>query len=92
MFVTILYIDVLEHIEDDKEELKKASCHLKPGGYLIILSPSLQILYSTFDAGIGHFRRYTKKSLKSILPSSLKIERLLHLDTIGLLVSMGNRY
>jgi SAM-dependent methyltransferase len=92
MFDTILYIDVLEHIEDDKEELKKASSHLKPGGHLIILSPALPVLYSEFDAGIGHFRRYTKKTFKNILPASLKVERLMYLDTIGLLVSMGNRF
>jgi len=91
MFDTILYIDVLEHIEDDKEELNKASCHLKPGGNLIILAPALPVLYSQFDAGIGHFRRYTKKTLKNIVPLSFKIERLLYLDSIGLFVSMGNR-
>lgn len=91
MFDTILYIDVLEHIEDDKEELNKASCHLKPGGYLIILSPALPVLYSEFDAGIGHFRRYTKNTLKNIIPPGLRIERLMYLDAVGLIVSMGNR-
>ena len=91
-FDTILYIDVLEHIEDDKEELNKASSHLKPGGNLIILSPALPILYSKFDACIGHFRRYTKKTFKNTLPSTLKIKRLIYLDTVGLLASMGNRF
>lgn len=92
MFDTILYIDVLEHIEDDKEELKKAAKHLNPGGNLIVISPALPILYSEFDAAIGHFRRYTTKMFKSILPSGLKMERLIYLDTVGLLVSIGNRF
>jgi len=91
-FDTILYIDVLEHIEDDKGELKKASKHLNPGGNLIIISPALPILYSDFDAAIGHFRRYTKKSFEKLLPSKLKIERLIYLDAVGLLVSLGNRF
>ena len=91
-FDTILYIDVLEHIEDDNGELKKASRHLNPGGNLIIISPALPILYSDFDAAIGHFRRYTKKSFENLLPSELKVERLIYLDAVGLLVSLGNRF
>src|SRR5689334_9482331 len=31
-FDCILYIDVLEHIEDDRGELARASAHLAPGG------------------------------------------------------------
>jgi 2-polyprenyl-3-methyl-5-hydroxy-6-metoxy-1,4-benzoquinol methylase len=31
-FDTILYIDVLEHIEKDREELNAAACLLRPGG------------------------------------------------------------
>ncbi len=92
MFDTILYIDVLEHIENDKEELKRASKHLKPGGNIIILSPALQILYSKFDEAIGHYRRYTKKKFKNIIPSNLKLEHLIYLDTVGLIVSIGNRF
>ncbi len=92
MFDTILYIDVLEHIEDDKEELNKAYKHLNPGGNLIIISPAFPILYSKFDAAIGHYRRYTTKTFENIVPSELKIERLIYLDTVGLLVSIGNRF
>ncbi len=91
MFDTIIYIDVLEHIEDDKEELKKASGHLSPGGNIIILSPALQVLFSEIDEAIGHFRRYTKGTIEKIVPLNLKVERLIYLDTVGLLVSMGNR-
>jgi 2-polyprenyl-3-methyl-5-hydroxy-6-metoxy-1,4-benzoquinol methylase len=31
-FDTILYVDVLEHIEDHREELARAACHLAPNG------------------------------------------------------------
>lgn len=91
-FDTILYIDVLEHIEDDEEELKRASRHLKPGGNIIILSPALQVLYSKFDKAVGHYRRYTKRKLKDIIPPDLKLEQLIYLDTVGLIVSIGNRF
>lgn len=91
LFDTIIYIDVLEHIENDKEELIKASKHLRKGGNLIILSPALQQLYSEFDKAIGHFRRYTKNSLKEVIPVDFKVQRLIYLDSIGVAMSMANR-
>src|SRR5262245_9087881 len=56
-FDTILYLDVLEHIEDDSSELRLAARHLRRGGHLIVLAPAHQWLYSPFDSAIGHFRR-----------------------------------
>ena len=70
-FDTIIYIDVLEHIPEDKKELLNATFYLKPGGHLIILSPAFQFLFSPFDKAVGHYRRYTKKSLKNISPSEM---------------------
>ena len=57
-FDTILYLHVLEHIEDDRKELKEVETKLNKGGHLIIMVPRHQKLYSTFDKSIGHFRRY----------------------------------
>src|SRR5206468_4391930 len=57
-FDTICYIDVLEHIEDDAGEMKRAAAHLRPGGRVIVLSPAHQWLFTAFDGAIGHFRRY----------------------------------
>ena len=68
-FDTILYIDVLEHIENDREELNQAASHLRPGGHLIVLSPAHQRLFSPFDAAIGHFRRYNRPMLRTISPA-----------------------
>lgn len=89
-FDTILYIDVLEHIKDDLEELEKASKLLHPGGRIVVLSPAHSFLYSNFDKSIGHFRRYTKGSLLAITPKELKIQRILYLDMFGMLASLGN--
>src|SRR5262249_44837670 len=60
---SILYIDVLEHIEQDAAEMVLAASYLRPGGHLIVLSPAHQSLYTPFDQAIGHFRRYTRRSL-----------------------------
>jgi SAM-dependent methyltransferase len=90
-FDTIIYIDVLEHIEHDAEELEQAAKLLKPGGTLIVLSPAWPFLYSNFDRAVGHFRRYTRKSLTSVAPSTVKLERLFFLDCLGALLPLGNR-
>ncbi len=90
-FDAILYIDVLEHIEDDRAEALAAIEHLKPGGFLIILSPAHQYLYSPFDKAIGHFRRYSLEELRATVPSDLKEISLRYLDSIGLFASLGNR-
>lgn len=90
-FDAILYIDVLEHIDDDRGELLKASARLRPGGRLVILSPAHAWLFSPFDRAIGHFRRYTKASLRALIPPSLVVDRMVYLDSVGLAASLVNR-
>src|ERR1041385_2482183 len=41
-FDTILYIDVLEHIENDRDELAGAATRLRTGGRIVVLSPAHQ--------------------------------------------------
>lgn len=88
---TILYIDVLEHIADDRGELRRAVRHLAPGGHLIVLAPAHSWLFTPFDQQIGHYRRYCRSSLARIAPPDLACVRLAYLDCVGLLASTGNR-
>ncbi|MDB5353145.1 MAG: methyltransferase family protein [Planctomycetota bacterium] len=90
-FDTLLYIDVLEHIEDDRAEILHAAEMLRPGGYLVVLAPAHQWLTSPFDHAVGHFRRYSKASLRAVGPPGLDLVRLAYLDAAGLLASLGNR-
>jgi len=90
-FDTILYIDVLEHIENDSAEVSEAASHLRSGGALIVLVPAHQWLFTPFDSAIGHFRRYDKAGLKACSPPALRLERLLYLDSVGLCASIGNK-
>jgi SAM-dependent methyltransferase len=90
-FDAILYIDVLEHIEDDRAELLRAAVHLKPGGHIMVLSPAHQFLYTPFDRAIGHFRRYSRSSLRAAAPPELHQTKLVYLDSVGLLASAANR-
>ena len=90
-FDTILYIDVLEHIEDDREELAVSADRLRGGGHVVVLAPAHQALYSPFDKAIGHFRRYNKLSLLGAAPSTLRPVAAYYLDAIGMLISLANR-
>ena len=90
-FDTIIYIDVLEHIENDSRELEDAAQLLRPDGRIIVLSPAHQRLFTEFDAAIGHFRRYNRATLRRVSPAQLRLEKLLYLDSVGLLLSGANR-
>ncbi|HYP78341.1 MAG TPA: class I SAM-dependent methyltransferase [Polyangiaceae bacterium] len=90
-FDTIVYIDVLEHIEHDREQARAAAAHLNPGGSLIVLSPALPSLFSPFDSSVGHFRRYTAQSLQAVTPSGLSVKTWFFLDGLGALASLFAR-
>lgn len=63
-FDAIVLINVLEHIENDVDFLADLRDLLAPGGYVAVLSPAHNSLYSRFDASIGHVRRYNRKRLR----------------------------
>lgn len=90
-FDTIVYIDVLEHINDDKSELMRAAERVCVGGHILVLSPAHQWLYTPFDKAIGHYRRYNKKTLAELTPGGMELIRLIYLDSVGLLASLSNR-
>ena len=81
-FDTIIYLHVLEHIEDDDREIKEATKRLNDNGTLIIMVPAHQKIYSELDRVIGHFRRYEidffKKKFDSLDTLSVKF-----LDSMG---------
>ena len=90
-FDTIIYIDVLEHIEDSKKEIESIKSKLSSQGKLIVLVPAYNFLYSEFDREIGHFRRYKKSLLLNDVNNTLKKEQLYYLDSIGFFASLANK-
>ena len=86
---TIIALDVLEHIKDDKKEIKKIYTSLNKGGYLIINVPAFNLLYSKFDISVGHFRRYNKKIIKEKI-EGLKFSKceIFYYDSIGFILSL----
>lgn len=59
----IYSLNVLEHIENDEEVIKKIYQKLKSEGSVFIYVPAFQFLYSAMDKKVGHYRRYSRKEL-----------------------------
>jgi SAM-dependent methyltransferase len=90
-FDTILFVDVLEHIEHDRAELVRVSSHLDAGGHIVVLAPAHGYLFSPFDTQIGHFRRYDRSSLIALTPPGCEVAAAFYLDSVGMLASLANR-
>jgi len=85
-FDTLFALNVVEHIKDDVQAIANCKKLLKAGGTMIILVPAFQSLYNNFDVELEHFRRYTQKSLKSIIvQNDLEVKHLFSFNLIGIL-------
>jgi SAM-dependent methyltransferase len=74
----VLALDVIEHLDDDRQALEQLGRLLKKDGRLIITVPALPELFSEFDEVQGHRRRYTPQSLRSCLEeANLRVEDVL---------------
>jgi SAM-dependent methyltransferase len=60
---TVVAINVLEHIEQDADALRRLSGLVEPGGRVVMFVPGYQQLYGEFDRVVGHVRRYTPDTL-----------------------------
>jgi SAM-dependent methyltransferase len=91
-FDTIVYMDVLEHIADDRAELSRACGHLEAGGTIIVLSPAFPLAFSAFDRAVGHQRRYLRRTLADRFPAGLRRISVRYVDAFGLALSLANRF
>lgn len=75
----IISINVLEHIEDDFDELRRYAALLRAGqGSLCLFVPARPEIYSPLDRDFGHYRRYTRAELSSKLERAGFAVRKLH--------------
>jgi 2-polyprenyl-3-methyl-5-hydroxy-6-metoxy-1,4-benzoquinol methylase len=62
----VLFMDVLEHVDDDVAFLDQYSRSMAPGSHVLITVPAFQFLFSGHDVFLEHRRRYTIRSLESV--------------------------
>lgn len=86
VYDSIVMVNVLEHIEDDFAAARGLYDVLKVGGALCIFVPALPFLFSKLDKIYGHYRRYTKPTLRDCISSAgFEIEKLHYVDVAGVL-------
>ena len=90
-FNTIIYLNVLEHIEKDVEEINEALNKINSGGHLILLVPAGNKLYGKFDKAVGHFRRYELDFFKNNKFENGNVIDLYRLDCLGYFLYFVNQ-
>jgi SAM-dependent methyltransferase len=82
---SVVYVNVLEHVEDDVSELAAIHSLLRPRGHALIFVPANPWLMGTMDREFGHFRRYTMKELRGKCESAgFTIRLASHFDFLGI--------
>jgi len=82
-FDTIVAINVLEHVPDDRRAFEQLMGALAPGGHLLLWLPALPMLYNDLDRLAGHERRYTQADIRSSLSHLGEIRDLRYVNPIG---------
>ncbi len=62
-----LLMDVLEHTPDDLAVLCETAGHVEQGGYVFITVPAFSWLRSMHDRFLGHYRRYSRGRLETLI-------------------------
>lgn len=89
---SILCFNVLEHVEKDFLAISNLSECLQRGGNLLIFVPALKLLYNDLDCLAGHYRRYNKSMIYSLISTlPLKVVSLYYFNPIGGFVWLLNR-
>lgn len=82
----VVYINVLEHIEDDRLELRSVYQALGAGARLLVFVPALRWLYSNADAEFGHYRRYEgPELLEKVQEAGFEVEQWRYFDLAGII-------
>jgi glycosyltransferase involved in cell wall biosynthesis/phospholipid N-methyltransferase len=85
-FDTVICLNVVEHLVDDRGALLNIRSALDAGGRAIILVPCGPGLYGTLDEVLGHQRRYTRESLGKLVASAgFELEKMLEFNRVGVI-------
>lgn len=76
MFDVIVMHDVLEHIDGEHLAIEHVVKHLNPNGYFLVTVPASELLFGHHDVQLGHFRRYTRTTLRRALGKNFTFVKL----------------
>jgi SAM-dependent methyltransferase len=73
----IALLDVLEHVDGDREALASIAAKLAPGGTILVTVPAYQWMWSAHDVAHHHKRRYSKRGLRKVAEAAgLEVRRI----------------
>jgi SAM-dependent methyltransferase len=88
----VAILDVLEHVEADREALVSIARKLKPGGRILIAVPAHPWMWSAHDVVNHHQRRYTKRTLADAIDAAgLKLHFMSYFNSILFPLAAGAR-
>jgi SAM-dependent methyltransferase len=84
--------DVIEHIDDDAAALASIAAKLKPRGKFVMAVPAHQWMWSAHDVVNHHKRRYSKRSLKTLIEGSpLQLDRIGYFNSLLFPLAVAER-
>ena len=83
---TVVLLNVLEHIKEDRLALKNIHGLLPAGGRLVVLVPAHQALYSAIDRNLEHHLRYNKAQLtERFTTAGYEVSESFYFNAVGAL-------
>jgi glycosyltransferase involved in cell wall biosynthesis len=81
---TVICLNVLEHVADDRVALGNIASTLTAGGRAIVLVPQGQSIYGTLDEALGHYRRYSEPELRKKMElAGLRLETMIEFNRVS---------
>lgn len=75
----MVFLDVLEHMDDPEGAVRHAATLLEPGGVVVVTVPAHMHLWTTHDDLNHHVTRYSAGRLRRLLETAFEVERVRHL-------------
>jgi 2-polyprenyl-3-methyl-5-hydroxy-6-metoxy-1,4-benzoquinol methylase len=72
----MVFLDVLEHIDDAESAVAHAATLLDDGGSVLVTVPAFMHLWTTHDDLNRHVTRYTRRRLVDLLSTSFTVEHV----------------
>jgi glycosyltransferase involved in cell wall biosynthesis len=83
---SVVFLNVLEHLEDDRAVLRRLFETVPEGCRVVVLVPFGMRLYSEFDRLLGHFRRYEAGELEGkFRDAGFAVEKQMFFNKVGVL-------
>jgi len=92
-FDTVLCVNVLEHVREQKAGLANMMAALEPGGHLLLFVPAFNALYNDLDRLAGHVRRYRRAEVRQLLvEAGADVVKLEYFNPAGGIGWWANRF